>query len=89
MCGIMPRRIAKQVDADRKDRRFTMESQTWIGRKLVIVLRCERCGGHIGLRGFVVLAETFRCEACGRMGDMDVVRRQLRSGDLAVPCGGR
>lgn len=89
VANIPNRRVSKQVDADRADRRFTMESQTWIKRKLVIVLRCERCGGYVGLRGFAVLEKPFRCKKCGRQGNIEVVRRQLRPGDLAVFCGGR
>lgn len=82
--NIPNRRVAKVVDENREDRRFVLRSQAWIGRKLVVVVECLGCGGSVGLRGRMLITESFACPGCGRRSNMHVVRRQVRPGDAVV-----
>lgn len=84
MRDIPNRRVNKIVDDNREDRRFVLRSQTWMGRKLIVVVECLGCGGSIGLRGRMLSNDKFSCPGCGRRGNMHVVRRQVRPGDAVV-----
>jgi hypothetical protein len=82
--GIPCRRVNKVIDDDRDDRRFVMESQSFGGRKVAVVIKCRRCGAFTGLRGRMLAATRFRCSGCGIHGNMTVVRRQVRRSDKVV-----
>lgn len=88
MRDIPNRRVHKMVDENRRDRRFVMRSQRWMGRYLVVVIECLRCGGFVGLRGKVLCSESFACPGCGRRSNMTVVRKQIRPLDVVVFGGG-
>jgi hypothetical protein len=86
---ITRRRVAKEVDEEREERRFRLESQGWGGRSLIVVVECLRCGGFVGVKGVAnARSGDFQCK-CGRWGNMLVVRKQVRPSDGVMFSGAR